>query len=207
MNAKSLLFLLCLALLIALLANGCAPAPQQKPAPTWLKDIDAGKQGEDASLQKQLADANESAHTYRSLFTTLRDEVEKEKDEKKYTGAVIYTQENCLPCERLIGDIKATKNWTVSRDRNPHFWVVDNPSMTTPTVRYFRDGATIGNDIVGYSGTRQELTDILRRHPLAKTEKKAASANDSYATEVWYYEPIYIPPIQWQVGPFWGAAW
>jgi hypothetical protein len=106
-----------------------------------------------------------------------------------WTGAVIYSQPGCRPCEREINAIRNTNGWTVGYGAagfrsKAHFVVIvltrgDEFSgrglLGTPTTVYFREGREVGKRILQFGGTDADLTAILAAHPSAnKASVKAA---------------------------------
>jgi hypothetical protein len=106
-----------------------------------------------------------------------------------WTGAVIYSQPGCRPCEREINAIRNANGWTVGYGAagfrsKAHFVVIvltrgDEFStrglLGTPTTVYFREGREVGKRIMQFGGTDAELTAILAAHPsVNKASVKAA---------------------------------
>jgi len=106
-----------------------------------------------------------------------------------WTGAVIYSQPGCRPCEREINAIRNSGGWTVGYGAagfrsKAHFVVIvltrgeefsARGLLGTPTTVYFRAGREVGKRIVQFGATDAELTAILAAHPSAnKASVKAA---------------------------------
>ena len=98
-----------------------------------------------------------------------------------WTGAIIYSQPGCRPCEREINAIRNSGGWTVGYGGagfrgKAHFVVIvltradefaARGLAGTPTTVYFRAGREIGKRITEFGGTNAELTAILAAHPSA----------------------------------------
>ena len=86
-----------------------------------------------------------------------------------YTGAIVFVDEDCMPCEFLKNDI----DWLIRR----HGWLKTDfriqqspPNQAVPQIVFMRDGRPVGRPVVGYSqGPQAErmelLKQICRRHP------------------------------------------
>lgn len=128
----------------------------------------------------------------------------KADDTAGYTGAVILVSDpprvsdgtsDCVPCNRLVLALRAAvpgKPWTVSVERNPHFWLRQSTADVTPIVNYYRDGVRV-DQVVGFGGTREETVAILKRHPQAETTPPKQQPVQSPERR-WTRSPA--PPVQ-----------
>jgi hypothetical protein len=94
-----------------------------------------------------------------------------------WTGAVIYSQPGCRPCEREINAIRNRPPWTIGygsagfRDKS-HFVVIvltradqfaARGLSGTPTTVYFRAGRETGRRVTGFRGSQADLAAIPPR--------------------------------------------
>ena len=104
----------------------------------------------------------------------------KADEPKGYTGAVLWswTGHRCAPCEALKAGLRGA-GWTVSDDRNPHFWVQYDDQREAPEVVYYRDGVEIAR-IKGYGHTLTELSRIANTHPLLAKSVQATPKGEAW---------------------------
>lgn len=93
---------------------------------------------------------------------------------KGYTGAVVYTDEFCQPCDNLKADLRwlaENHGWSIGGNTSNADWIIRNGcDGTVPRIEYFRDGKVI-DKARGYSVAptlaqrKAALRAIVEHHP------------------------------------------
>lgn len=94
--------------------------------------------------------------------------------QKGYTGAVVYTDEFCLPCDNLKADLRwlvENHRWTLGGNNSGADWIIrtgcDGP---VPRIEYYRDGELIDtgrgySTAATFADRKDALAAIVDRHP------------------------------------------
>ncbi len=127
-----------------------------------------------------------------------------------WTGAVIYCQPGCAPCEREKREIRAA-GWRVGSTPDCHFLIVTLTTEEqfaargvkfTPTTVYFRKSVEIANSRVeGYGSAKASLRLILERHPLALPTAQRAAMSPATGAEYCGVFSGNLSPIWYSTGP------
>lgn len=142
--------------------RGREPAPESlfRPADETPKKLDQLAERIDALRETMTADIEARKAEAAAKVEPATPAVD---DLAGYTGAIIGRPLVCPEAEQLSALLRGL-NWTVSTQRNPHFWMRVGDDQTCLTVTYYADGQVLGQ-VIGFAGTQAEFSAITTRHP------------------------------------------
>lgn len=192
------------------LCIGCGEHPSKVKRQEFRQHIKDFKPVEDAPIfipEPPVEHDDAALRKSESELQATRDRLAKAEEQLAaatkggFTGAVVWMRDDCIPCHKLVADLKATKVWITGYSNKCHFWVRESseagqmpgtPKLrAVPTTDYYVDGKYIGR-IEGYDGTKAALNVILAKNP--KSEKKAAMAANDGGQALASVPPVFPPP-------------